>query len=72
MIVTKDGKSLSGLVREDGAFLRVLTADRETRIARKDVEERSIQKLSIMPEGQEKLMSRREFLDLLAYLASLK
>ncbi len=71
-IVTRDGKSLSGLVREDGAFLRVLTADKETRIAKKDVEERSIQKVSIMPEGQEKLISRREFLDLVAYLASLK
>jgi hypothetical protein len=53
LIATKDGKSLTGLVREDGAFLRVLTADRETRIARKDVEERSIQKVSIVPEGQE-------------------
>jgi quinoprotein glucose dehydrogenase len=72
LIATKDGGSLTGLVREDGAFLRILTADRETRIARKDVEERSIRKVSIVPEGQEKPMSRREFLDLMAYLASLK
>jgi putative heme-binding domain-containing protein len=71
-ITTKSGKVLSGLVREDGDFLRVITADQETRIAKKDVEERAIQKVSIMPEGQEKLMSRREFLDLMAYLSSLK
>src|ERR1700684_4371003 len=29
LIQTKDGKSLSGLVKDEGAFLRVLNADRE-------------------------------------------
>ena len=71
-IVLKNGKIVSGLVKDEGQFLRVLTADSEARFAKKDIEERHIQKLSIMPEGQEKLLSRQEFLDLIVYLQSLK
>ena len=63
---------LTGLVREEGDSLRILNAEGETKIAKKDVDERSIQKVSIMPEGQEKQMSRQEFLDLIAYLQSLR
>ncbi len=71
-IVTKDGRTFSGLVKEEGGFLRILNLDKDVRIAKSDVEERRVQKLSIMPEGQEVLMSRREFVDLVAYLATLK
>jgi putative membrane-bound dehydrogenase-like protein len=72
LIVLKSGKQLSGLVKDEGAALRVLSADSEVRIAKSDIEERSVQKVSLMPEGQEKGMSRREFLDLIAYLQSLR
>jgi quinoprotein glucose dehydrogenase len=72
LIITKAGKTLTGLVREEGDSLRILNAEGETKIAKKDVEERSIQKVSIMPEAQEKLMSREEFMDLIAYLQTLK
>jgi putative heme-binding domain-containing protein len=72
LIVTKDGKTLTGLVKDDGMFLRVLNLDKEVRVAKKDIEERAIQKVSIMPEGQEKQVSRQEFIDLMAYLLTLK
>src|SRR5205085_8584137 len=71
-ITTKDGRTLSGLVKEEGDFLRVLNLDKDAKIAKSEVEERRLQKISIMPEGQEALMSRREFVDLLAYLQTLK
>jgi putative membrane-bound dehydrogenase-like protein len=72
VIVTKNGQTLAGLVKEEDAFLRVLNLDKDTRIAKADVEERSVQKLSIMPEGQEAVLSRPEFVDLIVYLATLK
>lgn len=71
-LVTRDGRTLSGLVKEEGGMLRVLNLDKDVKIAKGDVEERRLQKLSIMPEGQEALMSRREFVDLVAYLQTLK
>ena len=71
-VVTSAGKSLSGLVKDEGTHLRVLNLDVDVRIAKTDVENRSVQRISIMPEGQEAQLSRREFVDLIAYLASLK
>lgn len=71
-IETKNGKVVTGLVKDEGETLHVLQADAELRIAKKDVEERSIQKVSLMPEGQEKLLSREELVDLIAYLQTLR
>ena len=71
-IVDKNGVIHSGLVKEDGNFLKVLNLDRETRVAKDNVDSRSVARISIMPEGQEAQMSRREFVDLLAYLSTLK
>jgi putative heme-binding domain-containing protein len=71
-VVTKDGRTLNGLVKEEGGFLRILNLDKDVKIAKSDVEERRLQKISIMPEGQEAQLSRREFVDLMAYLATLK
>jgi putative heme-binding domain-containing protein len=71
-LVTADGRTLSGLVKEEGAFLRILNLDQNAKIAKSAVEERRLQKISIMPEGQEQVMSRREFVDLMAYLSTLK
>lgn len=72
LVLTKDGRSLIGLVKEEGAMLKIVSADKEIRVAKADVETRAIQKLSIMPEDQEKTISRREFVDLMAYLQTLK
>jgi hypothetical protein len=63
---------VTGLVRDEGEFLRVLNLDKDVRIAKRDVEERSVQRVSIMPEGQEAQLSRREFADLIAYLMTLR
>jgi putative heme-binding domain-containing protein len=72
-IVTKDGKVLSGIVRDAPEDqLRIVTADKELLIDKADVEQRRIQKKSIMPDGQEKALSPGEFVDLVNYLKSLK
>jgi putative heme-binding domain-containing protein len=71
-VVTTDGKVHTGLVKDEGKTLRVLNLDRDVRIAKSDVESRSVARISIMPEGQEAELSRREFVDLIAYLATLK
>jgi len=71
-IVTKNGKSTSGLVKDEGKFLRVLNLDQDIKIAKDQIESRRVQKVSIMPEGQEAQLSRGEFVDLMAYLMTLK
>jgi putative membrane-bound dehydrogenase-like protein len=71
-VITKEGKSLSGLVKDEGTHLRVLNLDRDERVAKSDVERRSVSRVSIMPEGQEAQLSRREFADLIAYLMTLR
>jgi putative membrane-bound dehydrogenase-like protein len=71
-IVTKNGKSISGLVKDEGKFLRVLNLDQDIKIAKEQIDSRRVQKVSIMPEGQEAQLSRREFVDLMAYLMTLK
>jgi putative heme-binding domain-containing protein len=71
-ITKKDGSIISGLVKEEGKFFRVLKLDQDIRIAKDDVDTRILSKISVMPEGQEAALSRREFVDLIAYLATLK
>ena len=71
-ILLVDGRVLVGLAQEQGDHLKVITADGETIVAKADVEERAVQKLSLMPEGQEQLMSPREFSELIEYLISLR
>jgi len=71
-IVTKNGKSVSGLVKDEGKYLRVLNLDQDIKIAKDQIDSRRVQKVSIMPEGQEAQLSRREFVDLMAYLMTLK
>lgn len=71
-ITTRDGKILSGLVKDEGTHLRVLNLGLEVRIAKTNVEERTVQRVSVMPEGQEATLSRREFADLIAYLMTLR
>ncbi|MBX9679311.1 MAG: HEAT repeat domain-containing protein [Gemmataceae bacterium] len=72
VLVTKAGQTHSGLVKEEGNGYRVLNLDKDILVPKSEVEERSKQKLSIMPEGQETQMSRREFVDLILYLSTLK
>jgi putative heme-binding domain-containing protein len=70
-VVTEDGRNLSGLVAEDGAGRIVLAlpgGGREA-IPRNEVKSVRVGVLSMMPEGVEDLLSRRELADLFAYLA---
>jgi putative heme-binding domain-containing protein len=70
-VVTEGGRNLTGLVAEDGAERVVLAlpgGGREV-IPRNEVKSVRAGGLSMMPEGIENLLSRRELADLFAYLA---
>jgi putative heme-binding domain-containing protein len=69
-VVTTDGRVLSGLLVEDNpqrVVLKLQGGKLET-IARADVEEMEISKLSLMPEGVEKQLQPQELIDLFALL----
>ena len=66
-----DGRVLNGLVKEEKDTLRIVMPDAETRVKKADVDERVVQKKSLMPEGQHRPLSPREFADLVGYLQSL-
>jgi putative membrane-bound dehydrogenase-like protein len=73
-VTTTAGKQYSGIIgrqTSDAIYLR--TADRaEIRIARADIEELNPGKVSIMPDGLDKVLTEEELRDLLAYLSTLK
>jgi putative heme-binding domain-containing protein len=71
-IELKNGKTLVGLVKDEGKHLRVLNLDKDELVLKSDIASRSTSKISVMPEGQEATLSRREFVDLIAYLQTLK
>ncbi len=72
LIELKNGKTLVGLVKDEGKHLRILNLDKDERVLKSDIESRNTSKTSVMPEGQEATMSRREFVDLIAYMQTLK
>jgi putative heme-binding domain-containing protein len=69
---TADDRVLTGLVRDDGDALRVLSANGVLRVQKADVAARSVTKISVMPEGLADGLSPREFADLVIYLSTLK
>lgn len=71
-VVTTAGQTYQGLVKEEGGKLRIITVDKEIDLAKSDVEERVVQKKSLMPEGLYKDLSPSELRDLVSYLQSLK
>ena len=73
-IITDDGRSLSGIVARETADELVLrdaaTGGRETTIPKASIDERVEQRQSLMPVGLPNLLAdRRQFLDLVRYLA---
>ncbi len=67
---TADGRVLTGLIAEDSPqrlVLKLQGGKTET-IARDDVEETHLSKLSLMPEGVEKQLKPEELVDLFAFL----
>jgi putative membrane-bound dehydrogenase-like protein len=75
IITTKDGKSRTGIIVDEGPNSTITIADAAGKletINRLDVEERVASKTSLMPDNLHELMTRQEFVDLLAFLAGLK
>jgi len=75
IITTKDGKSRTGVIVDEGPNSTITIADAAGKletINRLDVEERVASKTSLMPDKLHELMTRQEFVDLLAFLAGLK
>jgi putative heme-binding domain-containing protein len=70
-VVTADGRVLVGLLVENNeqrVVLKVQGGKLET-IARDNIEQTELSKLSMMPEGVEKQLTPQELADLFAYLA---
>jgi putative heme-binding domain-containing protein len=70
-VVTEDGRSLTGLVAEDSERRIVLAmpGGGKEAIARINVKYTRTSKLSMMPEGIESILDRKELADLFAFLA---
>lgn len=71
IVELKNGRVLSGLIREENETALVMqTANEPVVIPKAEIEERTLSPLSLMPEGQFQQMTADEFRDLIAYLAS--
>ncbi len=70
VIITKDGQTFTGVLAEERPDAVVLRdAGRLMTIRKADVDERTVSKQSLMPEGLvNRLSGRQEFLDLVRYL----
>lgn len=70
VVVTTDGRTVSGLVKEETPNVLTLQTQNEVvRLAKTDIEDRRQVAQSMMPEGQLATMSDAEVRDLIAYLA---
>lgn len=70
LLITTEGRSLSGLIAEENeqrVVLRLPEGKSET-IPREEIELMEVSSVSLMPEGLEKQMTRRQTADLFAYL----
>jgi putative heme-binding domain-containing protein len=74
VVETKAGKSFNGiLARESADAVHLMTTDRtEIRVPRDEIESILPGRVSIMPQGLDTALTRRELQDLLAYLQSLR
>jgi putative membrane-bound dehydrogenase-like protein len=70
-VVTRDGRNLTGLIAEDNEQRIVirLPGEGEEAIPRGNVKYTRVSKLSMMPEGIEDLLSRKDLADLFAFLS---
>jgi putative heme-binding domain-containing protein len=69
-VITKKGQVITGIVTEDNAqrvVLKVQGGKTET-VARGDIEEMAVSKVSLMPENLEKQLKPQEIADLFAFL----
>jgi putative membrane-bound dehydrogenase-like protein len=71
VLVTKDGRVLTGIVKgETDAVLTLQTSAALLKLAKSDIEERAGSNLSMMPEGLIQQFTFEEFRDLVGYLRS--
>jgi putative heme-binding domain-containing protein len=70
-VVTEDGRNLTGLIAEDNdqRIVLRLPGDAEEIVPRNNINYLRPSKLSMMPEGIESVLSRRQLADLFAFLA---
>lgn len=73
-LVSTDGQVLTGMIVHENEGTTILgdSAGKMTTVKTADVEERVPQKTSVMPEKLAERMTRDEFLDLIAFLESLR
>ncbi len=73
-ITLTDGKTITGVkIAESDKTIELGDKDGKKHIiAKADIESQRMEKLSVMPDGLEKPFSNDEFVDLIAFLASLK
>src|SRR5687767_11598024 len=69
-VVTKDGRNLTGLIAEDNEHRIVIRmiGEGEESIPRNNVKYTRVSKLSMMPEGVEELLEKKDLADLFAFL----
>ena len=74
LVARADGTVVAGLLRgETDAFIELVDADAKvTRVDKKDVEDRRVGDVSLMPVGLVDTLKVEEFADLIAYLSALK
>lgn len=74
VIVTKDGKTITGVLSRETADALVLTDSQraEHKVLRQDIEQMTASSVSTMPAGMDQTLSVEELRDLLAWLATLK
>lgn len=71
VVVTDDGRSINGIVKEESDSAVVLQTPTDlVTIAKSSIEARKLAELSLMPEGQLKPLSADDVRDLVAYLAA--
>ncbi|HUG90250.1 MAG TPA: PVC-type heme-binding CxxCH protein [Planctomycetaceae bacterium] len=71
IVATTDGRTISGLVREQNESALVLqTVNEQVVVPLEDIDERVVSDVSMMPDGQLQQMPDSDVRDLIAYLAS--
>ena len=70
-VVTKDGRNLTGLMTEDSDQRVVLKmpGESEESVPRNNIKYSRVSKLSMMPEGIETFLDKKDIADLFAYLS---
>jgi len=74
VIVTKSGKTITGVMTRETADALVLTSNQrvDQKVLRNDIEEMTASPVSTMPAGIDQTLNADELRDLMAYLESLK